>query len=401
MSNNLFLVINIGSTSIKSRLFNGDLLVQAYINASYSDNTFILESSDFKSHFSQSLKATYSAEKALDVVLTEWQQLLSDNVIELSAIGHRVVHGASWFDSITLLTQDVLDRLIQLDHYAPLHNPLNRLGITKASVFFPETPQFAVFDTAFHRHIPEYAGRYAIPEGLSPKINFYRYGFHGISCQHALSATAEILGCESNNLNLIVLHLGGGASITAIEKGISIDTSMGFSPTEGLIMAGRSGDLDPMIPITLHTEGMSSEQVDHLLNHNSGLQGICGESNMRNILERSTQGDKTAKLAVDMFCYRIKKYLGAYRAILGHVDALVFTGGIGENSAEIRHHILAGLDKIGFLLNRRANENPMGENRLISSASSPTDILVIYAAEEREIARQILTFLGNNAPSLS
>lgn len=345
----------------------------------------------------QYIAEAHDTSSALTVVLNQWRLMIAANSLPLAAIGHRIVHGAGWFDTVTPITANVLERLEQLDHYAPLHNPFNRLGVMMATGFFPDVRQFALFDTAFHRSIPEYAGRYAIPSRLSEKVDFYRYGFHGISCRHSLSAAAELLACDPSGLNLIVLHLGGGASATAIRAGLSIDTSMGFSPTEGLMMAGRCGDLDPMIMLALQREGMTPEQLDDLLNHQSGLLGICGDTDMRSILQKAGQDDAAAMLAIDMYCYRIKKYIGAYCAILGEVSALVFTGGIGEHAPLIRDKILTGLDRLGFVMDRQANLRQMSQNNDISDAGSRSRILVIHAEEERVCAQQILNFLDETS----
>ncbi|MDP2903999.1 MAG: acetate/propionate family kinase [Methylovulum sp.] len=393
------LVVNVGSTSIKSRLFSPDLQPHTVLTADYGTAAgLVVEGKDTHGGpIYHCINTAHNTSAALTVVLNQWRQIITDNNLPLVAIGHRVVHGASWFDTVTPINADVLDRLRQLDCYAPLHNPFNRLGITMAAEFFRGTTQFAVFDTAFHRSIPEYAGRYAIPDRLSDKVDFYRYGFHGISCQHSLLATAKLLARDPATLNLIVLHLGGGASATAIRAGASIDTSMGFSPTEGLMMAGRCGDLDPMIVLTLQKDGMSPEQLDNLLNKNSGLRGICGDADMRGILQKAGQHDPAAMLALDMFCYRIKKYIGAYCAILGEVCALVFTGGIGEHAPEIRSRILTGLEPLGFTIDNQANRQQTGQNSDISEAASRSRILVIHAEEERVCAQQILNFLDGKS----
>ncbi len=392
------LVVNVGSTSIKSRLFTTDLQPNAALMADYGTPAGLLvEGQDIHGEpIYHSINTAHNTSAALTVVLNHWQHIITNNHLPLVAIGHRVVHGASWFDKVTPINDAILERLPQLDCYAPLHNPFNRLGITMAAECFPDTAQFAVFDTAFHRRIPEHAGRYALPDHLSDKVDFYRYGFHGISCQHSLLATAERLARDPDQLNIIVLHLGGGASATAIRAGVSIDTSMGFSPTEGLIMAGRCGDLDPMILLTLQKEGLSPAQLDDLINKNSGLRGICGDADMRSILQKAEQHDATALLALDMFCYRIKKYIGAYCAILGNVSALVFTGGIGEHASAIRHRILTGLEPLGFVIDEPANQQA-AHNSDISAAASRSRILVIHAEEERVCARQILNFLDDKS----
>ncbi len=387
-----YLIINVGSTSVKSQLFDQTLTLKAVVNAEYGGASGLLVAGQDVDgqRFQHQFTETADANAALGCVLQQWQQFINAKGWSLAAIGHRIVHGGAEFNTLTRLDEAVLQRIAALDNYAPLHNPLNRLGVTLAREAFPQIVQFAVFDTAFHRHIPEYAGRYAIPEQLSKNVDFYRYGFHGISCQHSLSATAKVLARVPEELNLIILHLGGGASVTAVHKGVSVDTSMGFSPTEGLIMASRCGDLDSMIPVTLQREGMSWQQMDQLLNQRSGLMGLCGESDMRVILQRATQHDSDAMLALDMFCYRIKKYIGAYCAVLGEVSALIFTGGIGEHVPLIREKILQGLAPLGFALAPEANIETSALPHDISAADSRARILVIPAQEEMEIARQIV-----------
>jgi acetate kinase len=390
------LIVNVGSTSVKTQLFDENLTVNATLNADYgATDGLSISGNNFQNEtFFYHDKTIHDAKNTLTILYSQWQNWLSENHLTLSAIGHRVVHGGANFTKITPITPDVLAQIAKLDNYAPLHNPSNRLGIEIAAEFFENVPQFAVFDTAFHRQIPDYAGRYAIPENLSPNVNFYRYGFHGISCQHSVNVAAKMLNKSPENLNLIILHLGGGASATAVKNGISVDTSMGFSPTEGLIMASRSGDIDPMIAVTLQREGKSIEDINALLNKQSGLKGVCGETDMRTILERAGQGDEVCHIALNLFCYRIKKYIGAYFAALnGNVDALVFTGGIGENAPAIRARILENLDGLGFSLNSNLNPQCFSSNIDISDVQSRSRILVIHAQEEREIAQQIHSFL--------
>ena len=391
------LIVNVGSTSVKTQLFDDDLHVKATLNADYgATNGLTIEGINVQGEaFFHHDENIHDAKNTLAFLFHYWRELLAKNELNLSAIGHRVVHGGAYFKAITPISPDVLAQIAQLDNYAPLHNPLNRLGIEMAGELFADAPQFAVFDTAFHRQIPDYAGRYAIPEKLSANVDFYRYGFHGISCQHSVNAAAKLLNKSPENLNLIILHLGGGASATAVKNGVSVDTSMGFSPTEGLIMASRCGDIDPMIAITLQHEGKTFDEINHLFNKQSGLQGVCGETDMRTILQRAEQGDGACELALKLFCYRIQKYIGAYFAVLnGNVDALIFTGGIGENAAPIRQHILNNLTGLGFSLNSDLNSLQFKSNIDISDPASRSGIFVIHAEEEREIAQQIQFFLN-------
>ncbi len=390
------LIINVGSTSVKTRLFNSDLCLLAELNADYGkDNAVsVLGKTITGQVVAYQLTKNSSAEYALESILVQWQDWLQQADLALLAIGHRVVHGAGWYAGPTEITDAVLARLEQLDAYAPLHNPFNRLGIIIARRLFPACWQFALFDTAFHRTIPDYAGKYALPDDLTANIQFYRYGFHGLSCLHSVSVCSELLNIAPSQLNLIVLHLGGGASATAICGGVSIDTSMGFSPCEGLVMAKRPGDLDPMILVALQKEGYSAQQIDEVLNHRSGLYGVSGHTDMRAVLAALAQGDENAKLAVKMFCYRIKKYIGAYYAILGRVSALVFSGGIGEHAALVREEIIDGLAHLGMLLDVEKNRLATTDNREISANASAIKILVVAAEEERVSAQQIFNFLG-------
>ena len=390
------LIVNVGSTSVKTRLFDNYLNVKAMLNADYgaTDGLSIHGVNVQGEKFSHHDATIHDAKNTLAFLYHQWQNWLAENQLELSAIGHRVVHSGATFKKITLITTDVLTQIAQLDNYAPLHNPPNRLGIEMAETLFANVPQFAVFDTAFHRQIPDYAGRYAIPEKLSPNVDFYRYGFHGISCQHSANTAAKLLNKSPNNLNVIILHLGGGASATVVKNGVSVDTSMGFSPTEGLVMASRCGDIDPMIAITLQREGKTVEDINRLLNKQSGLQGVCGETDMRTILSKAEHGDKSCHIALNLFCYRVKKYVGAYFAVLnGNVDALIFTGGIGENAPAIRQRILEDLDGLGFSLDSNLNSQRFSSNIDISDCSSRSRIFVIHAEEEREIAQQIQAFI--------
>jgi acetate kinase len=391
------LVVNVGSTSVKTRLFDDRLQTKAFLEADYgSAEGTQVRGQDLSAQTVNANIGQMDGAAVLAWVLSRWQTWLADAGLPLAAIGHRIVHGADWFIALTPINSGVLQRLAGLDAYAPLHNPFNRLGVQIACEHFPDVRQFAVFDTAFHSQLPDMARRYALPEALSAQVAFRRYGFHGLSCQHSVLAAADYLGCDQVDLNLIVLHLGGGASATAIRAGVSVDTSMGFSPTEGLMMASRCGDIDPMVLVALQRQGLSLDALDEVLNHQSGLKGVCGETDMRAILRKAGQGDTDAQLAIDMFCYRIKKYIGAYCAVLGKVSALVFTGGIGEHSAEIRRRIVEGLEPLGFFLDQDANVLQQCD---ISGADSRSRILMIHAEEERVCARQMLSFLDVNVPN--
>ena len=308
----------------------------------------------------------------------------------LYAIGHRVVHGGATFHEATLIDEAVLRGIRATISLAPLHNPACLLGIEVAMQEAPRVPQVAVFDTAFHHTMPGYASRYALPASCHSRYGVRRYGFHGISHAWVSREAAALLGRPLHTLNLITLHLGNGASAAAIEGGRCVDTSMGMTPLEGLVMGTRCGDLDPSIPLYLEREaGMDREAVDALLNRESGLKGICGANDMREVLRRADSGDEDARLALDMYCYRIRKYIGAYYAVLGRVDAVVFTGGVGENAARVRQQCCKGLESLGMLLDEERNQAGRGAFTFHRD-DSPVGLLVIPTNEEQEIARQTM-----------
>ena len=275
---------------------------------------------------------------------------------ELLGIGHRVVHGGETFREPALIDDGVIAAIRGLIPLAPLHNPSNLLGIEVARERFPRVPQVAVFDTAFHQTLPPQAYRYALPNEFYEKHHVRKYGFHGSSHGYVAKEASKHLGKPLSELNLIILHLGNGASAAALQGGRSIDTSMGMTPLEGLVMGTRCGDIDPAIPFYLMRQtGMKPEDVENLMNREGGLKGICGVSDMREILEQASKGNERAELAIEMFCYRIKKYIGAYYAVLGRLDAIVFTGGIGENADAIRQRVCEGLKHFGIGVDAEKN----------------------------------------------
>ncbi|MGB5678730.1 MAG: acetate kinase [Gammaproteobacteria bacterium] len=315
---------------------------------------------------------------------------------ELFAIGHRVVHGGESFREPVIVDANVLQRIKDMIPLAPLHNPANLTGIEVALQQAPYVPQVAVFDTAFHQSIPEYAYRYALPDALYNEHRVRRYGFHGTSHRYVSTQAAVWLGQPLESLKLITLHLGNGASAAAISEGRSIDTSMGLTPLEGLVMGTRCGDIDPAIHFYLgRVSGMSSDEIESALNKESGLKGICGANDMREVHQRADAGDERAQLALDMFCYRIKKYLGAYFAALGGLDAVVFTGGIGENDARVRERCCKGLAALGIELDGRKNAASCDGIFDIHRDSSQVSLLVVPTNEELEIARQTLDCVQN------
>jgi acetate kinase len=317
---------------------------------------------------------------------------------ELAGIGHRVVHGGDRLTAPTLIDDAAIAAIADQVPLAPLHNPSNLLGIRIAMASFPQTPQVAVFDTAFHQTMPPRAWRYALPADLAAELRIRRYGFHGTSHAYVSRKAAEHLGRPAAELNLITLHLGNGASAAAVAGGRCIDTSMGLTPLEGLVMGTRSGDLDPAVVFYLHREaGLSVDDIDDLLNKRSGMLGLAGANDMREVARLVGEGDQAAAEALDVYCYRIRKYVGAYTAALGRLDALVFTAGIGENNDAVRAGVCQGLEGLGIALDPRRNRARSGRPRTISADDAAVPVLVVPTNEELEIAEQTLAVVGGQA----
>ncbi|UUN29259.1 acetate kinase [Streptomyces sp. FIT100] len=318
---------------------------------------------------------------------------------ELAAIGHRVVHGGLRFTAPTVVTDEVLAEIERLVPVAPLHNPANITGIRTAQALRPDLPQVAVFDTAFHTTMPEYAARYAIDVETADAHRIRRYGFHGTSHAYVSRRTAELLGRAPEDVNVIVLHLGNGASASAVAGSRCVDTSMGLTPLEGLVMGTRSGDIDPAVTFHLkRVAGMSEDDVDVLLNKKSGLVGLCGDNDMREIRRRIDEGDEQARLAFEIYIHRLKKYIGAYYAVLGRVDAVVFTAGVGENAAPVREAAIAGLEELGLVVDAELNAVRSDEPRIVSPDYARVAVAVVPTDEELEIAQQTFA-LVTGAPA--
>ncbi|MYY02220.1 MULTISPECIES: acetate kinase [unclassified Streptomyces] len=315
---------------------------------------------------------------------------------DLAAIGHRVVHGGLRFTEPTVITDEVLKEIERLVPVAPLHNPANITGIRTARALRPDLPQVAVFDTAFHATMPEYAARYAIDVETADAHRIRRYGFHGTSHAYVSRKAAALLGKEPSEVNVIVLHLGNGASASAVAGGRCVETSMGLTPLEGLVMGTRSGDIDPAVTFHLkRVAGMSADEIDVLLNKKSGLVGLCGDNDMREIRRRVDEGDERAALAFDIYIHRLKKYIGAYSAVLGRVDAVVFTAGVGENSGPVREAAIAGLEEFGLVVDADLNAVRSGVPRLISPDYARVAVAVVPTDEELEIANQTFALVDN------
>ena len=312
----------------------------------------------------------------------------------LAAVGHRVVHGGATFYRPTLIDDAVVTELKKLSMLAPLHNPPALQGIEVARTMLPDVPHVAVFDTAFFHNLPAAAATYAIDRELAEKWRIRRYGFHGTSHRYVSEQAAAFLGRPRENLNQIVLHLGNGASASAIAGGRPVDTSMGLTPLEGLVMGTRSGDIDPSIVSYLHREAkMSVDDIESMLNQHSGLLGLAGERDFRRLREMIESGDSSAQLAYDVFIHRLRKYIGAYLAILGRTDVVTFTAGVGENAAAVRLDAMNGLQGLGIEIDERRNAQPAKGARRISTDASAIAVLVVPTNEELAIARDCLAVI--------
>jgi acetate kinase len=318
--------------------------------------------------------------------------------VGLAAVGHRVVHGGRQFHRPTLVDDAVVAEIEELSELAPLHNQPAVKGIEVARKLLPDIPQVAVFDTAFFHDLPPEAATYAIERGLAEQWQIRRYGFHGTSHRYVSQQAAAFLDRPQNSLNQIVLHLGNGASASAIAGGRPIDTSMGLTPLEGLVMGTRSGDIDPSVVSYLwRTAKMGVDEIESMLNHRSGVLGLAGERDFRRLHQMIESGDSAAQLAYDVFIHRLRKYIGAYLAVLGHTDVVSFTAGIGENDAAVRRDAVAGMEELGIVLDEERNLGPgRGGRRItrISKDDSPVVVLVVPTNEELAIARDCINVLG-------
>ncbi|WP_455170437.1 acetate/propionate family kinase [Aegicerativicinus sediminis] len=398
------LVINTGSSSIKYVLYemaNNNVLANGSIERigeNQSNYKYSIFSEDIEKEFKKSLTIKDHKEglrNIIEVITDPGNNLLKDPN-EIEAIGHRVVHGGEFYSGAVLITENVKSVIKRLIPLAPLHNPSNLEGIEVAEHFFPSAKQVAVFDTAFHQTMPSKSYRYPIPNYLYENEQVRAYGMHGSSHSFVTKEALKLLDKEEKDTAIITIHLGNGCSMSAVKGGKCIDTSMGLSPLAGLMMGTRSGDIDPSIPFFLGTKmGMSFQEIDTLLNKESGLKGIAGSNDMRDVLEKRDKGDKKASLAIDMYVQRIKKYIGAYIAEMNALDALVFTAGIGENSSVIRELVCSELDFLGIEIDSSLNEMKIKGNQKINSNESKVQVWVIPTNEELEIALQTKKLIGN------
>ncbi|HTR99980.1 MAG TPA: acetate kinase [Bacteroidota bacterium] len=397
------LVLNCGSSSVKYQLIEAEKrttlargnverigMTGATLSNLRHDGDEIRIAGEIVDH-------TQAIEYILAVLLSKNHGVITDRS-QIHAVGHRVVHGGETFSGSVLITGEVTKTLRDNIELAPLHNPHNLRGIAACEVSLPGIPQVGVFDTSFHSRMPRRAFLYGIPYSLYSQYKIRRYGFHGSSHRYVSDRAAQLLGRDLATLRLVTCHLGNGCSMAAVERGVSIDTTMGFTPLEGLLMGTRSGDIDSsVILFVMGKEGLTIGEANTLLNKHSGLQGISGvSSDMREIVSEMKNGDKKATYAFDVFTYRIRKYIGAYAAAMGGLDGVVFTGGIGENSVEVRSACCAGMEFFGIAVDEALNASPEKE-KIISAPGGRTPVMVIPTNEELVIAIDTMRIVGEQA----
>lgn len=390
------LVINCGSSSLKFQLIDSDsekVLAKGLcerIGIEGSRLVYQPEGGEKEVTTASMPNHTQAVRMVLDALVNENTGVIK-SLDEVGAVGHRIVHGGEKFAGSTIITDEVIEAIKECNDLAPLHNPANLIGIDACREHMPNTPMVGVFDTAFHQTMPEKAFIYGLPYEYYEKYKVRRYGFHGTSHSYVSKRAAEILGKPYDSLKTIVCHLGNGASICAVKNGVSVDTSMGLTPLEGLIMGTRSGDIDPAImEFIAEKENMNIKEVMDVLNKKSGVFGVTGTtSDFRDIMDAKEKGDKRAELALDVFSYRVVKYIGAYTAAMNGVDVIAFTAGLGENNAYVRERICESLEYLGIKIDKAQNDKKEDE-KIISTDDSKVKVMVIATNEELKIARETL-----------
>jgi acetate kinase len=407
------LVLNSGSSSVKFQVIETDLeRMNAHEDRTLAtgqvekigldDSRLVLKVPGRKPYvdYREILEHRAAIEWALRILADPEIGILG-KVDDIGAVGHRVVHGGEAFASSVVITPEVVQEIEECSVLAPLHNPPNLRGYYAAHSALPEVPHIAVFDTAFHQTMPPHSFLYGIPFQLYTKHSLRKYGFHGTSHRYVAFRGSQILDWDKDEKKLITVHLGNGCSLAAIDHGKSVDTSMGFTPLEGLLMGTRTGDMDPaIVPWLMAMEELTLHQINTMMNKHSGLYGVSGvSSDMRELIEARAGGHQRADVAFRMFCYRVKKYIGAYAAAMGGVDAVFFTGGIGENSPEVREWALEGLEYMGLELDAKANAKLTGGEGEITKKNSRVKVLVVPTNEEKTIARDVIRVLNNIMPT--
>ena len=394
------LVVNAGSSSIKYQLI--DMISEKPLSGGIVERIGLEEGTithkTFLNGEEKKIKETFPIPdhtvglKRVAELLTDKDMGVISDPSEIQAVGHRLVHGGDKFTKTVIITDEVKKKVRELFSLAPLHNPANLIGVEVAEKVFPNAKQIGVFDTAFHQTMPPVAYRYAIPEKLYTEMGLRKYGFHGTSHKYVSEKAVEYL--NKPDAKVVTIHLGNGASIAAVDGGVCIDTSMGIGPLNGLIMGTRSGTVDPSIIFYLvEQKGYAIEEVNRILNKESGMQGLTGDTDMRDVEDRYLKGDKVAVLAYEMYAYRIKHFIGSYVASMNGIDAIVFTAGIGENDPVARRLVCENMDYFGIKLDEEKNKLRSKEIREINTADSATKVLVIPTNEELEIAKQSLALV--------
>ncbi|MET3209511.1 UNVERIFIED_CONTAM: acetate kinase [Paenibacillus sp. PvR008] len=388
------LVINAGSSSLKYQLYDmtdESVLAKGLVERIGMDSSILTHKPANKEEYtevSEILEHTTAIRKVLNA-LTDAEHGVISSTGEIQAVGHRVVHGGEIFKQSAVVTPEARSEIRRLFDLAPLHNPASMMGIKAAELNMPDVPQVVVFDTSFHQTMPEKAYMYAIPRVLYNKYKVRRYGAHGTSHDYVSKEAAKFVGRPLEELKIITCHIGNGGSVTAVQGGLSVDTSMGMTPLEGLMMGTRSGDLDPaIVPYVMNKEELTVNEVSSMLNKHSGLLAISGiSSDMREITEGMEKGEANSTLAFEMYEYRLRKYIGSYVAAMNGVDVIVFTAGVGENSVVLRQRVLEQLTFLGIELDESLNAIRSGEPRRITTANSKVDVLIVPTNEELVIAR--------------
>ncbi|BDV42097.1 acetate kinase [Geotalea uraniireducens] len=398
----LILALNCGSSSVKYQLFDWakkEVVAKGMVERVIIGDSFIMHEVPSRETYRREYECP-DHQVAIDLIiktLVDPEHGVVKEINEISAVGHRVVHGGEKFTRSVLIDEQVLEAVKEVQHLAPLHNPPNIAGIEAAQAILPQVPHVAIFDTAFHQTMPEFAYLYPLPYEWYEKYGVRRYGFHGTSHLYVSKRASVLLGKKPAECNIITMHIGNGVSHCAIRGGVSVDTSMGLTPLEGAVMGTRCGDIDPAIPaFMMQKENLSAKEIDSILNKKSGVLGITGRfTDRRDVIEQAQNGDSRCAVALDIEAYRLKKYIGTYMAALGRLDAVVFTAGVGEMGWPIRERTLEGLEGIGIKLDRERNKGAMTRKRetLITSDDSPIKVFVIPTDEELVFTEDVVAIL--------
>lgn len=399
----IILALNCGSSSVKYQLFDWErkeVVAKGMVERVIIGDSFIMHEVPGRETYRKEYECP-DHQVAIDLIIrtvVDAEQGVLRDINEISAVGHRVVHGGEMFTRSVLIDEKVLDAVKDVQHLAPLHNPPNIAGIEAAQAVLPHVPHVAIFDTAFHQTMPEHAYLYPLPYEWYEKYGVRRYGFHGTSHLYVSKRAAVLLGKKPSECNIITMHIGNGVSHCAIKGGVSVDTSMGLTPLEGAVMGTRCGDIDPAIPaFMMQKENLSAKEIDSILNKKSGVLGVTGRfTDRRDVIEHASSGDHRCKVALDIEAYRLKKYIGTYMAALGRLDAVVFTAGVGEMGWPIREKTIEGLEGIGIKLDRERNKGAMTRKResLITTDDSPIKVFVIPTDEELVFTEDVVAILN-------